>query len=432
MKFPKLPGRSIANPVRVFLLAAWALISLTGFCAAAGPFLGQPTTEPPEEKSPADKKVPVNPEGGFPYAPLVFTEDMWGNLLQGQNAYLIMLGEVEQELTRTIHVFADGGFFLMQTYFSRPNPAFVISGKPTLLMPSPKFEFTMNVAPVVNLGALNEDGWGVRGTWQQLDEHVAIPRFPSNDATAKTTVSSVPVFDVPGFTSPGTLGKQLGIVKDKVNFSDHLRMTVFDVEVIKEFRRDPWTLLAGGGVGYLYLSQTYDAFRINTGTVTKVKGLGKAITTTTLNLVEDSDRVDSGRNFGGVGPYGSTELRYRVGRFPLWLFANANGTILFGREEIESFESTKENLQTTVKKGKTSTTTKLVTTTLVDGTTAADKTLPMADFEVGADMAIPYGRFLILLRAGLAEEIIFDGGNATSTSGNPGFFGLRFTAGLNF
>ena len=40
--------------------------------------------------------------------------------------------------------------------------------------------------------------------------------------------------------------------------------------------------------------------------------------------------------------------------------------------------------------------------------------------------------FLLLLSVGLAEQIIFDGGNATSPLGNTEFFGMRFTAGVSY
>jgi len=426
MRFPRLPGRFPLS----YLPAAWALVALTGFCFAAESILQTPTLEPPVEKEP-EKKGPANsyPKGGFPYSPLSFDEGMFQDCLDRQDDYLVKLGEVEQDPRgRNIHVFADGGFFMLDTYFSGPNPAFLVSGAPTKFIPAPKFNFNMNFAPVVNLGVINDAGWGVRGSWEQLDESTAVGRFPSNDASGKTTVSSVPVFGVPGFTAPGPLGKNFRIVNDRVNFSDHVRFTIFDAEVFKEFHFDPWTLLMGGGVRYLYLSQSYDAFRINTGTAKKTVGK----TTTTLKLIEDSDRVDSGRNFGSAGPLGSLEVRYRVGRWPVWLYGTSNGAVLFGREETESLQCTKENLQTTVKTGSTSTATKLVSSQTLGGTTAADKTFTVADFEVGVSTAIPYGRFLLLLRAGVADEIIFNGGDATSAGGDIGFFGLRFTAGVNY
>jgi hypothetical protein len=433
MRFPKLASRSKFILARR-ILAAWALFALPAFCFSAESVLQTPSLGPPEEKAPADKKLPDTPElpKGFPYSPLVFDEDMWESYVERQDAYLVKLGEVQNPPEQNIHVFADGGFFMMHTYFSRPNPALVISGKPTPVMPAPKFEFDVDFAPVVNLEVINDDGWGVLGTWQQLDESLPIKRFSSHDATGKTTVSSVPVFGVPGFTAPGEVGKKLGIVKDQVNFSDHLRFVDFDAEIIKEFQWGPWTLLTGGGVRYLYLSQAYDAFRINTGTKTTTTGSGKTKTTTTLKLIEDSDRVDSGRNFGGPGPAGILEIHYQLGRFPIWLYGNANGAVFFGRQEIESFQRTAQKLQTAIKKGSKSTTTTLTTSQELEATTSAAKTLTTADFEIGVDTAIPYGRFRLLLRVGLAEQIIFDGGNATAGVGNTDFFGLRFTAGVSY
>src|SRR5437016_5927678 len=103
MILPKLPGRFIP------FLATWALVTLAGFCAAADSIMLNPTLDPPQEKAPVDKKPPANayPPNGVPYAPLVFNNDMWGNFLDRQNAYLVKLGEVEQDPRgRNIHVFA--------------------------------------------------------------------------------------------------------------------------------------------------------------------------------------------------------------------------------------------------------------------------------------------------------------------------------------
>src|SRR5262245_25245992 len=116
MRFPRLPGRF---PRLSFLLAAWAPLVLTGSFFAAESILQVPTLEPPIEKEP-EKKIPADSylQRGFPYTPLSFDEGMFEDYQDRQDAYLVKLGEVEQDPRgRNIHVFADGGFFMMHTYF---------------------------------------------------------------------------------------------------------------------------------------------------------------------------------------------------------------------------------------------------------------------------------------------------------------------------
>ena len=134
------------------------------------------------------------------------------------------------------------------------------------------------------------------------------------------------------------------------------------------------------------------------------------------------------RAFAGAGLTDFIEVRGRILPGFSW-YASARGTILFGDTVTDSFQQTTENLKTTPPKGK-STITSFVTNTF--STTAGHKILDMGDFESGMDVTIPWGRTILFLRAGVADQTLFGAGSATNSHGNISFFGLRFSAGFNY
>jgi hypothetical protein len=353
-------------------------------------------------------------------------------LVDNNQAYVTDVGPppglIKQWTDYPVHFFADGGFYMVHSYFSQ-NPAFLVKGPGTVGFrgnpPSDTFDYSVNFAPRVTLGVETATGWGIRASWLQLNESTSTGIFPSNDKTLNTTVSSVPVFGVPGFTVPSPVAKEFDVFHNNVVFNNHVRWTVWDAEAFKDFQFDRWSFLVGTGARYLYLSQEYRGASWNSGTAKL--GAGKAITT--FKLTEDSEFLNSGRNFAGAGPTSFLELHRRIGQTRLSLYGSARGSVLFGDIGTDSFQSTV--VQGTIKppKGKTTT---VNTSTFELASTSRDHTLTMGDFEVGADWTQPYGRLLLLLRAGLVNQTIFNSGTATSSHGNVGQYGLRFTAGFNY
>src|SRR5207253_2489321 len=102
-------------------------------------------------------------------------------------------------------------------------------------IPKTNFNYDVNFAPRVTLGGMTNDGYGVRGTWWQLDDATETPVFPSADAKLKTTVAAIFVPGLPGFTAPGPVAQKTKIFNDQVEFDNHLHLTVADLEGFKQF-----------------------------------------------------------------------------------------------------------------------------------------------------------------------------------------------------
>jgi hypothetical protein len=356
-------------------------------------------------------------------------EQFWANLVGRHEAYLSKLGspdlgEPDPRAGCTCHVFAEAGFNMVHSYFTH-NPGLLFTTKPAtgpaVTYPGANLDYRMNFAPRVTLGVLRDDGWGVRGSWWQLEAGTTTPLLISKDATLRTLGSSVPVFGVPGFTSPGPVAQQLKIFGDLIAANNDLHVAVFDLELFRNFRTDCWSFLVGGGARYGYLGQGYHAYRTNSGTAKSG--------TTTVNLLTDSDVVNSGRNFGGVGPTGVFEVRRRLGGTGFSLYGLARGSVLFGPDRLQSYQRTVLNQQTTVGSAAPKT---VASSIGFQGGQRGENTIPMADFEAGVDWTRQFGHVLMFVQAGLVNQTWFDSGSATSTSGDTGFFGLRFTAGLNY
>jgi hypothetical protein len=324
-----------------------------------------------------------------------------------------------------LHFFGEAGFWMVHSYFSS-NHAF-LSGQrqgtgttPPPTTQSANFPYPVDFGPRLTVGVLGLDGWGLRASWWLLDEGSRVPIF-RGATSLNAAVRSPPIAGVPGILSPSTAAQQLKVFGDSLAFNNHLRLQVYDWEGFRQLRGDWGTLLLGGGVRYAALSQSYQGFRANSGTA-------KAGTTTS-KILEDSDVLDSGRNFSGVGPTGAIEVRRPLGASGLGLYGAARGSVLFGSGHAQAFERTALSVQTTVGSAapKTSSTSALLH---ADG--AENRTVPMLDVEVGVDGAFSYGLTRIFGQIGLVNQTWFNTGSATGSGGDLGFFGMRVTVGLTY
>src|SRR5262249_47782931 len=162
------------------------------------------------------------------------------------------------------------GFLMGHTYFTS-NPAGLLTRRlgtaanAPLLTLAPEFDYTANFGPRVLLGVASASGIGLRAGWWRLDEGAAYPTSVLTDPTLRTQASSVPVAGVPGFTAPGALAQQFKVFADQLAFDNHLKLDVYDLEGFKEFAGGSWSFLVAGGCRYGDLSQSYRAFRFNSG-----------------------------------------------------------------------------------------------------------------------------------------------------------------------
>jgi hypothetical protein len=172
---------------------------------------------------------------------------------------------------------------------------------------------------------------------------------------------------------------------------------------------------------YGYLPQSYSASRFNSGS-------GKS-GTSKVTIIEDSDTIFAGRNFGGVGPTTALELRRQISSFGLALYGIARGSVLFGDGKAQAFPRTVENQQIIPRRGPTQF---VRSTNLAQHNSSSEDTLPMGDFEVGVSWTKITGRASFFLQAGFVSQTWFDAGSATIDEGHFGFYGLPFTTGFNY
>jgi hypothetical protein len=341
-----------------------------------------------------------------------------------ENRLDLLTAPEDPQAGAAFHFYADAGFNMLHPYFTS-IPAYTVTrravpaGPP--LFTSPDFDYDVGFGPRLTLGVVSANGLGFRSSWWQFELGTSTPVLVSQDRTLGTTFSSTPVLGLPGFTSPGLVAQSVHVFGDQLNFGDQLRFNVFDWDVTKNFHGDCWALLVAGGTRYAYLSQSYRAFRFNSG-----RGRQG---TSAVNLLADSDSVDAGHNFGGVGPTAALEVRRRIGQTGLSVYGSARGSVLFGHEKMQGFQNTMLNEQITPAGGRTQT---LTTSTLFQQASTGENTVPMADVEVGVDWARVIGRARLSFTVGFVDQTWFGVGTATAEDGHLGLLGLRCTAGINY
>ena len=146
-------------------------------------------------------------------------------------------------------------------------------------------------------------------------------------------------------------------------------------------------------------------------------------------VIQDMDFLQSGHNFNGVGPLAGLEAHRLLGSSRFALYGSARGAILFGhRSQRASLSS------------------QLVGEYIIAGSpnipfsgafletqkSAGSQVLPVAELEFGVEWARNWGRFQLFSQTALVSQAWFDAGNASSTDGNLGFFGLSVVAGVGF
>ncbi len=419
---------------RMSVIWAFALIAFAGGTAlpahAEDPLTRQeaPTKVTPDGMA----KVRARDANALPLLPpMGSVEEIWNNLWNNHQEYIHRLGGVppwqqpEPSPGCGWHFFADGGFYMVQTYFNS-NPAFLVGQRPgpgakaATVIQARDFDYGLNFAPRVVVGFLGENGLGLRAAWWRLEETEGFLPFRGTSTGLNPVYSSPPMPGIPGVFSPSAEAQLLKVFNESLGFDNFVQLQVWDGEGIKVWRWGAWDLFGSGGVRYAYVSQGYRTFRSNSGSAKSG--------TTTFTLPQDSDILSSGRSFAGVGPTAAVELRRRLGWAGLSVYGMARGSALFGREHDQAFELSVLSLQTAVGTAAPKTTT---TRTFAQSLSARDRTTPMVDAEVGVNWAMPYGRALVYTQLGFLSQTWFGAGSATG-GGALGFFGLHFSAGVTY
>jgi len=402
--------------------------------AALAPVSRPASTEAP----PAPAEMPPAPVEQVNPAPAAVApaidpaaDPVYGNLLMEQHAYVTRFDPLppcpDCFLGRYgLHLYLDGGINMVQPIFEGGSAAYRLSrpatgGSPALFQ-THNFDNDLAFTPRIEFGIEHDSGWGFRMEWWHFDQDTATLPTALGDATHKTTISSIPFAGILGLTSPSAASLQYGVFHDRLDFASRVQLDRWDWELFKELHCGPWTLIGSTGLRYVHLVEQYTATRFNAGT----GRLGQA----TVTLTQDSDVIDAGHNFSGLGPTWALDVYRRLGCTGLTLYGTLRTSVLFGDEREHAFQRTILTGRIVPPVGRTQT---LNTNKLFGLTTADDDdVLPVEELEFGIEWARQRGPVLFFVRAGFLAQLWVDAGSNTNLTSNLGFVGLALTAGVAF
>jgi hypothetical protein len=275
------------------------------------------------------------------------------------------------------------GAYLLQPAF-QTNPAFLRSAGGAVRQSD--FSQHMIFTPLAGLGFTTQTGWGMRTRWYNFAEEGA----ESATVVPGQTLSVISPLNLGTFNSGS-----------RVMANSNVKIDSWDVEGTYTLRNNQWSLLLGGGVRYLHMSQDYAAI---------------------LAVPAGFTTVQSGHNFNGAGPTFSMfgRLPLREGRIAL--YGNLVFSALFGdaREDYSA----------------------ITPTTTTNAPQSTFRVLPVGELEVGAEYNVFLGRRArMFIQSGFVGQIYWGAGNASNvdpfalTSANNtnlGMLGVALRAGLSF
>jgi Legionella pneumophila major outer membrane protein precursor len=239
--------------------------------------------------------------------------------------------------------FVGAGFYLVQPYFQN-NPAFTVfiqQTRDTTLDPSKPNTQTiaenalradvshhMDVAPLVWLGYMNEDGLGIRvrgwGFQEGTGQSVSLAPFAGtykigiNSNGERVIVASGALATVTSATPLGlqafgdTLSIQHGPEATTFSVTTKLSVQVGDLEGMQRFRTGNWDFLITGGLRYVRLDQTYNAYDAQSTSAAELRTLSSSYT------------------FEGLGPTIAFELRRPIADSGVSVYGQCRGSLVFG------------------------------------------------------------------------------------------------------
>lgn len=410
------------NSTGRYLLSLWAIGFLVGVAAAQGP-----ETLPPMLPS-------VLPPGNAMSPVLV--------------APLAAISPDGDVATNGSGLIAGAGFYWMQPHFQN-NPAytvFVEQTKDTTLDPkSPNtktlgetarrvdVKHHMVMAPLLWLGYVNDAGFGgrVRGWGFQegtSQTEILAPfsgQFKVGGQAGQSvivasgtlvTASSAAPLGLQAFAD--TLSIQHGPEATALTVTTKLSVQVGDLEVLQRFREADWSFLVAGGVRYVHLGQTYNAYDAQSTSAAELRTL--------LSTYQ----------FDGLGPTLALELRRAIADTGVGVYGQARGSLVFGSADQSAMFFGQElrnddpNPQLASQQ--------------------RDRAIPIIDFEAGLEYGRPVGRAWLFGQVGVVGQQWFNAGSASrSTNMNPAttlrpvlggapidsniaFLGLTFHVGVNY
>jgi hypothetical protein len=301
-------------------------------------------------------------------------------------------------------------------YYIRPswetNPAFSVSRTDLVSPGSPStftehdFDWDYEVAPLVWLGLVTDNGAGIRTRYWRLDTDAS--DGITNDSVAGVTSVFIST------PSVGFLSLSASTPGDRLDVESTLELDVWDLELTKEFESCGCTFLLAGGFRSARVEQTYSA--------------------TVTSLIGDIDSLFSERTIRGLGVTVAMEVRKAVDFCPgLALYGSARGSLLCGRDkqEVERID--------------------MFAGVVFDAdanTLERDDVLRVVELEAGGEYACDLGCHRLLFQAAVVSQTWYGigdgrnsfeddpgGGDSFSRANNNsdlGLFGLKASVGLQY
>jgi hypothetical protein len=326
-------------------------------------------------------------------------------------------------------------------------PTFSAPGSQSVTTTTTDFDHSYQVTPLIWLGYVNCDGFGGRVRWWHFDEKNTVSVINPNtpvigaDGTVTTSVfATANPFGTPGIVSPnlGTNGAQIGdpddvvngTVPDRLTASEEIRLNVWDVEALHEFKWGCMTGLVSGGVRFAQLEQHFNASRVGfTGVVNTIDSAGEPVDPEQIFLNRDDLAVN--HTFDGAGPTFSLEVRRPFGDSGLSLYGNARTSILFGKDKITTYK--REQYVQNSPDIPPDDGSELITKNNTTLTSAHhDQVIPVVELELGAEWSKCMGNVTPFVRAATVAQSWIDAGGPTTDTGNFGLFGFTVQAGINY
>jgi hypothetical protein len=268
------------------------------------------------------------------------------------------------------------------------------------------FGYDLSVSPLIYLGYVGDGGLGFRTRWFRFDQGADA----STANGLQPVESSVAPGGLNGLRPASFAVSSVGQV-DRLAFTSHLLLDVWDFEATQDFQLGAWSFLGAGGVRYLHITQRFAAYK-------------SPLQPPAQFTTDAPETLLSGHSFNGVGPTLALEAERTLGGRGLSLYGTARGAVLFGTGKQTAAGQT--TTVTDVRFG-----TNINAQTTVNDTRRSD-VLPVLECEVGVQYGREVGQFYPFIRTGLVGQAYFGAGSATSEDGNLGLFGLSVTAGLHF
>jgi hypothetical protein len=300
------------------------------------------------------------------------------------------------------------------TAFTITNPAPTPTGAIPLAVGSVvdvPFDWGTGVGWQAWAGWTHVGGWGCR---------LGVFCF-SNDSSTQTLTNAVagPLTTVPGiippipgaagFGAPTAVLSAAGLGADQLAFRSDLDIQAYDLEATSTWADAAGLVRVSGGLRFQRLDQGYQAALINPG---------DGVTT-------ETQRLDSSRDFFGVGPTVGVFFRQNLWGTQLAGYGSVRGSIVFGQlERTATFAQDINDPALAALVGTQRTRTRF--------DSEMDHVLTVGEIELGVEYGMAMGGSRGFVRAGFVGQAYGNAGSATGQTGTLGLVGGVLAFGVDY